>query len=70
VRFSLPAAADVELSLFDLAGRKVATLVSGREGAGRHSIAWHDSERLSAGLYFARFRAGTEVRTSTIVRVN
>jgi hypothetical protein len=69
VRFSLPTAANVDLSLFDLAGRKVATLVSGRQSAGRYSIAWHDAEHLSAGLYFARFRAGTDVRTTTVVRV-
>jgi hypothetical protein len=69
VWYSLPTAADVELSVFDLSGRKVATLIAGRQPAGRRSMAWHDAERLSAGLYFARFRAGADVRTTTVVRV-
>ena len=70
VRFSLPVASSVDLSFFDLAGRKVATLVSGRQLAGRYSVAWQDAARLPAGLYFARLRAGSQVRTTTIIRVN
>jgi hypothetical protein len=70
VRFSLPTAANVDLSLFDLAGRKVATLVSGHEPAGRYLVEWHAAEQVPAGLYFARFSAGTELRTATVVRVN
>jgi Right handed beta helix region len=70
VRFSLPTAADVDLSLFDLSGRKMATLVSGRRPAGSYSLSWHAAERLAPGMYFARFRAGNQVRTTTVVRVN
>ena len=33
-------------------------------------ITWTETEHLPAGLYFARFRAGREVRTATVVRVN
>jgi hypothetical protein len=70
VRFALPSIAVVDLSLFDLAGRKVATLLNGRQPAGRYSFTWTASGQLPAGLYFARFRAGAEVRTATLVRVN
>jgi hypothetical protein len=70
VRYSLPAAADVDLSLFDPAGRKVATLVSGSRSAGRYSIDWHAATQLRAGLYFARFRVDANVLTSRVVRVN
>ncbi len=70
VRFALPAAADVDLSLFDLAGRKVATVVAGHRSAGRYEVTWNQARSLSAGVYFARFRAGRAVRTATVVRVN
>jgi hypothetical protein len=70
VRFSLPAAADVDLSLFDLSGRKLSTLVSGPRPGGSYSFSWRDADRLAPGLYFVRFRAGDQVRTTTVVRVN
>ena len=69
VRFTLPAAAEVDLALFDVSGRRTATLVKGRAGAGRHEFDW-SAERLPAGLYFARLRVGAAVRTETVVRLN
>jgi hypothetical protein len=60
--FDLPRDEDVALEVFDLAGRRVATLAAGRRGAGSHSLRWRMTDasgaRLGAGLYFARFRAG------------
>ena len=69
VQLSLPTAANVDLSVFDLSGRKVATLAAGTRPAGQYSIAWHDAARLRAGLYFLRLRAGAEVRTQSVLRV-
>jgi hypothetical protein len=70
IRFALPVAADVDLSLFDLAGRKVATVVAGHRNAGRYEVTWNQARELAAGVYFARFRAGNAVRSATVVRVN
>ena len=57
--FSLPAPADVSLSVFDPAGRRVATVAQGRQGEGTHSLRWSpldgEGQRLAAGLYFVRF---------------
>lgn len=69
VRLSLPAAAEVDLALFDVTGRRTATLVTGRVGAGLHEFDW-SAQRLPAGLYFARLRVGADVRTATVVRLN
>jgi flagellar hook assembly protein FlgD len=59
--FELPASASVSLEIFDVGGRRVAGLVSGEYGAGRHELTWGASDdhgaRVSGGLYFARFRA-------------
>jgi hypothetical protein len=50
----LPAAADVEWSLFDLAGRRVATLWHGRLAAGSQELLATPPKSLAGGLYFSR----------------
>jgi hypothetical protein len=46
----------VELSVYNVLGQKVATLVSGRKQAGRHQVEWH-AEGFASGLYFYRLQA-------------
>lgn len=41
VRFDLARDADVRVQVFDVAGRRVRSLVHGRLGAGPHSLAWN-----------------------------
>ncbi len=58
--FSLENAAEVELSIFNLAGRHITTLVNGMQESGPHAIAWdgRDANGLlqASGVYFYRFR--------------
>jgi hypothetical protein len=60
MRFGLPRAAEVQLEVFDLQGRKVRTLAAGLQTAGWHDVSWNGNmeggARSSAGLYFVRFR--------------
>ena len=62
ISYSLPIAGEVELTIFDLLGRRVATLAAanGRE-AGRYAVNWDglddDGERTASGLYFYRLSA-------------
>ena len=69
LRYDVPAASDVAVEVFDLLGRRVATLVEGPVAAGRHE-ARLDAGSLSAGVYVVRMRAGDFVaaRRLTIVR--
>jgi len=57
--FELPRAQRASLELYDLSGRRVATLLSGEQPAGRHEISWRAQQasgaRLPGGLYLARF---------------
>lgn len=63
IRFDLPQSAEVDLALFDLLGRRVATLFAGKQVAGTHIVRWEgrdDSGRnVSNGIYFYRLYALT-----------
>jgi hypothetical protein len=62
IQFALPAAVRVNLSVFDVTGRRVRTLISGRElGARTHRVMWNGVDDrgtpLSSGTYFYRLRS-------------
>ena len=61
----------VEFTVHDLAGNRVATLVSGSLEAGPHEVAWSgvdDGGRpVPSGVYFARLVADGESRTGKLV---
>ncbi|MBA7600276.1 hypothetical protein ES703_07325 [subsurface metagenome] len=56
ILFSLPTASNARLDVFDLAGRKVITLVNGNLTAGQHEIYWNGRDQkgatVSNGVYF------------------
>jgi hypothetical protein len=62
IRFSLPAPKEVELTVFNLAGQRIATLLSGVRSAGTHAVHWDgrdDAHRpLASGVYLYRLRTG------------
>ncbi len=62
ISFSLPASSEVTLSIYDLRGRKIDTLVSGFLTAGTHTVKWdsRNSEGRSqaSGVYFCKLKAG------------
>ena len=62
VAYALPAPADVELTVFDVLGRPVRTVVRGVRGGGTHT-AEVGAEGLAAGRYVLRIVSGAEVRT-------
>jgi len=65
LRYRLPDPARVRLEVFDLLGRRVATLVDGEKEAGPHEVQLEGS-RLAAGTYFVRLTAGPETQTQQI----
>jgi glucose/arabinose dehydrogenase len=71
LRYFLPAAGEVSLSIFDPAGRRVARLVSGRQRAGEHNLTWSprrdDNGRALPGLYFAKLKSAAGEATGKII---
>jgi hypothetical protein len=69
IRYALPDARSVRVTVHDVLGRTVATLVDGRQEPGRHTVRF-DGAQVSSGLYFVRVTAGeeTEVHRMSVVR--
>ena len=57
IAFQLPKSALVKLSVYDINGRLVQTLVNELKNAGYHSVEWN-SKNKSSGIYFYRINAG------------
>ncbi|MFH1861706.1 MAG: T9SS type A sorting domain-containing protein, partial [bacterium] len=55
--FTMPEAARVDLSVYDISGRKVVELVNGWREAGAYTVSF-DGSGLPSGIYFARLNAG------------
>jgi len=73
VEFALPKADDVSLAAFDLAGRKLMDLSSGRLEAGVHRVTWNFTDshgrQIPAGYYVIKLRVGEQVVTRRGIRV-
>jgi hypothetical protein len=72
IEYQLQKTSYVRMELYDILGRRVATLVSEEKTAGQHALQWSQSgsRRLASGVYFLRMRAGdfTATQKMTIVR--
>jgi len=69
INFELPATNHVDLSIYNLLGQKVTTLLSEVRSSGIHQIEWNASN-FSSGIYFYRLVAGefTQVRQMFLIR--
>lgn len=56
IEFSLPSRSHVRLSVWNVIGQEVATLVSEEKEAGIHRTVW-DAGTLPSGIYFSRLEA-------------
>jgi hypothetical protein len=69
IEYALPNEAAISLSVFDIQGRKVATLSEGTKPAGYHRLIW-DAKGMPSGLYFVRLKAGEfeDTKKMTLVK--
>ena len=66
--FVLPMETEVSLSIYNLQGREVTTLISGSMNAGYHSVIWN-ANQYSSGVYFVKMVAGEYVTTQKLMLV-
>ena len=60
IRYDLPKAGVVRLTVFDVLGRQVAELINSQQAAGKHSVIFNAS-RLASGVYFYRLSANNHI---------
>lgn len=68
IKFNLPSACQVELSLFDFFGRKVRDLINNNLQAGFNEITLNSSD-LKSGIYFCVLKTNEEVQTKKLIKM-
>lgn len=66
IRYSLPRAADIKLSVLNQLGQTVRTLYQGSQSAGEHEVVWNglneNGQQTASGLYFYRLETPEGLR--------
>ena len=52
--FSVPFSGNVEITVYDVSGRMVETILSGSVESGSHSVTWAPGSDIASGVYFIR----------------
>lgn len=74
IQYELPRVSNVEISIFNLRGQKVATLVNGERTAGSHKMFWNGTDEygqlLASGVYLYQLKVGKfiEVKKMLLLR--
>jgi len=73
IEFSLTKPGQTELSIYNLKGQKVKTLVLGDTAKGTHKVVWNglddNNQTVGSGIYFVRMKAGNYIETKKITLV-
>ena len=73
IAYQLPGPADVELTIYNIMGQKVKTLVREGQEPGIHSVEWDGADTngraVGSGVYLYRLRAGDFLRTRRLVLI-
>ena len=73
IRYELPTASDLKLTIYDVQGRQVRELASGRMNAGRYQLDWNGQNdagvQVASGVYLYRIRANDYVLTRKMLLV-
>ncbi|HUF08036.1 MAG TPA: FlgD immunoglobulin-like domain containing protein [Rhodothermales bacterium] len=70
----MPATGDVSLTVYNILGQEVATLLEGRFAAGIHKVEWNGRDSggvaVATGVYLVRMQAGrfSQVRRAVLLR--
>lgn len=74
IRYQLPVDSQVRISVYDLGGNQIVTLIRARQTAGEHSVSWNgyaaNGRQVSAGIYFYRISTPgySQTRKMTLLR--
>ncbi len=68
IQYDVPKESHVTITVYDVTGREVATLVNQNQSAGSYSVVFNGS-RFASGMYFFRMVAGNYVKTQKMMMV-
>ena len=68
IKYELPQQSQVMIDIYDVLGRKVATLEDAIQPAGYHKLTWN-AEGLSSGVYFYKIQAGDFIDTKKMMLI-
>ncbi len=73
IRFAIPKESNVNLSIYDISGRKVATLMSGKVKRGYYSVIWNGRDergrKVKSGIYFYVLKANKFRKSRKMIMV-
>jgi hypothetical protein len=64
--YGLPRTANVSLEVYDISGRKVLTLFTGKQQAGFHNYTWF-AQHLGSGVYILQMQAGNFTSSKKVI---
>ncbi len=68
LNFAIPVDNEVTLSIYNLQGREVSTLIDANMEAGYHSVVW-DANSYASGVYFVKMMAGEYISTQKLMLI-
>jgi hypothetical protein len=69
IYFNLPAESNVDITLYDMTGREVKTILNSSKSKGLHSIDFINSD-LPSGIYYYKLTAGDRSLTKKLMIIN
>ena len=73
IRYDLPEQTFVGITIYDVLGRKVRTIVNEQQDSGQRSIIWNAKDKngqpVSAGIYLYQMQAGDFVQTKKLILI-
>ncbi|RPI03348.1 MAG: T9SS C-terminal target domain-containing protein [Ignavibacteriae bacterium] len=66
IEYRIQKSGPVEITIYNLLGEKISTLVNKRQSAGRYSEIW-DATKFASGIYFTLMRSGGAVQTRPMI---
>ena len=71
IQYALPSESMVVISIYDITGRKIRTLVNEVQGAGHRAVMWNATNEIgrpvSAGMYIYTIQAGDFIQNRKMV---
>ena len=67
VNFEITESTTVNISIYNIQGRKIETITERRFRRGNHQVEWNTKANIPAGIYLCRIAAGNQITTRRLV---